>query len=337
MIAKPKAESLRRQLIDAERPLALPDQPYPQEQAGAGLVPDQDVELELDQPQSGHEGGIDEPESDYGESVFASISSPSIHGGGNGDDVGSPPPAPSPAPSPPAPATPSEPPSPPQPVPSPPPAPSPPPSPPPVAPPTPVSLPVPPAPPTPPAPTPPAPGSPIPPDPSGTTEDWFGFKLHWRPPNASRPLGAWQGTFKDLSKDTGSMCRRTTNLTTDLDSELALRCVKTWLIHSAFHDRQHKHKRERFSVWEALPSPLLDERAHALPPPPEPLLNDVELDAQDAQASAAAAVPKRKSRAKTKAQARASAKAKAKAIASGNGPSNDASGSDGASSGSSSN
>ena len=106
-------------------------------------------------------------------------------------------------------------------------------------------------------------------------------------------------------------------MTEDLDPELALRCVKTWCVQAVLFDRQAIHRGEKIGIWEALPGPLLEERARALPPAPHPLLRDDQLDAAANIAALAAVNPKAKRKAKAKAKgavpgAKAKAKAKAK-------------------------
>ena len=133
------------------------------------------------------------------------------------------------------------------------------------------------------------------------------FQLTWRPPPHS-PFGGWIAVCKYHKKNRTTACSRSLTCTTASPEEKhrCLRVLYAWCLAAPNHDRKFWHSQEPPVV--DIPMEVVEDRARGLPPLPEPLLDDDELDGIAAGLAAAAAAKAAPAAAKAKPKGKAKPK-----------------------------
>ena len=146
-----------------------------------------------------------------------------------------------------------------------------------------------------------------------------GFVFTWTSADRRPPNGSWQALcrYHKLNKDTAC----TQSMSANMGKELTKRLLKLWCLQAPLHTRKKHHANIRARFLEDVDEEILQARVESLPPPPEELLDDDQLDELEKRAgngvtsgedSERDAAPAAKGKAKAKGKARSKAKPGAK-------------------------
>ena len=123
-----------------------------------------------------------------------------------------------------------------------------------------------------------------------TILEWPPFRLTWVAPSRGARYGAWQGRCAYHKLNANTDCTKRINLVQGETREEACDIIKLWMLHAALCEwkRDHGALQPRLT---AMPTEVLESERALLPPPPDPLLHDGELDDMMMADVASAAAP----------------------------------------------